>query len=216
MMQTSIAFQINLAKRVLCESRDELDEIRRLLATRKRERVRQEIKCQLAATRFEKALVKYADVYRKGGFNPDQPRVLAGSREGGRWTSDTSDASGSRESDSPVRLADASDVLPSTVMSDATPDPIIPGARYAQTPVNFDTSALTGISTVDDTTKRLAITLARVKDAVEYTPGLGPQRYGTRVHTEFAATVKAQRLRGIAPSDVETTLAAPTPAQKEA
>jgi hypothetical protein len=99
-------------------------------------------------------------------------------------------------------------------MSDAAPDPIIPGARYAQTPINFDTSALTGIATVDDTTKRLAITLARVKDAVGYTPGLGPQRYGTRVHTEFAATVKAQGLRGIAPSDVETTFGGAYPGAK--
>jgi hypothetical protein len=64
---------------------------------------------------------------------------------------------------------------------------------------------LTGISRIDDTTTTLANTLARVKDAVEYTSDLSPQQYGMKIHTAFAADVKAQGLPGIAPSDVETT-----------
>jgi hypothetical protein len=90
-------------------------------------------------------------------------------------------------------------------MNDATPDPIVSGAQYAQTPINIDASALTGISTIDNTTKKLASTLARIKDSVEYLPTVTPQVYGIAVHTAFAAAVKVQGLRGIAPSDVETT-----------
>jgi len=61
-------------------------------------------------------------------------------------------------------------------MSDAAPDAVVPGAQYAQTQFNIDPSALTGISTIDDTTKQLANTLARIKDTFEYTPNLGPKK----------------------------------------
>jgi hypothetical protein len=167
--------------------RHEMGDLAEILMARRRDRVRREVKYQLAALRFETALIRQAYRGRKAGFNQNQPRVPAGTQEGGRWTSD------------------GSGVLGSPVMSDATPDPIIPGAQYAQTSINIDTSALTGISTIDDTTKQLANTLARVKDVVEYLPTLSPQRYGTEVHTAFAAAVRAQNLPGIAPSDVETT-----------
>lgn len=204
-MQTLIGFQIDLAKRGFREIRGELDGIKRLFAIRRRERAQQNIKRQLAALRFEKALIGYADVCRKAGFNPGQPRIPAGSREGGQWARGESGASGGREPNSGARLAGGSSAFPSPVMSDATPDPIVPGAHYAQTPINFQTSAFTGISTIDDTTKQLANTLARVKDVVEYLPTYTPRKYGTAVHVKFAATVRALGLRGIAPSDVETT-----------
>ena len=123
---------------------------------RRRERTCRDIKYQLAALRFETALIRHALVCRKAGFNPDQPRVQAGSREGGQWTSEGGDggstsastAASSANGDgntSPVMLADASDLIGSPTMSDATPDPIIPGAQYAQTQINVETSALTGI-----------------------------------------------------------------------
>jgi len=205
MVQTSIGFQIDLAKREFREICSELDGIKRLFAIRRRERAQQEIKCQLAALRFEEALIRYAKVCRKAGFNPGQPRVPAGSREGGQWAGGGSGASNGSESNSRVRLADATRIFPSPVMSDAGPDTIVPGAQYAQAPINFDTSALTGISKIDDTTKQLANTLARIKDVVDYLPTFTPQRYGSAVHNEFATTVRALGLRGIAPSDVETT-----------
>ena len=194
MAQTSIAFQIDELERGFREIRRELDEIKKLIGIRRREKTYREIKYELAAARFETSLIRYVAACRKAGFNPGQPRVPAGSREGGRWTSD---GDGS--------FADAGDAQGSPVMSDTNPDSVIPGARYAQTLINIDTSALTGISTIDDTTKRLVNTLAQIKDTIGYASGFSPQRYGVAVHTAFAAAVKAQKLPGIAPSDVETT-----------
>jgi hypothetical protein len=96
-------------------------------------------------------------------------------------------------------------VLSSQVISDASPDPIVSGTQYAQTQFSIDPSALTGISTIDTTTKQLANTLARIKDTFESTSDLSPQKYGTAIHTAFARAVRAQGLPGIASSDVETT-----------
>jgi len=56
----------------------------------------------------------YARIERK--YSSDQPRVPAGSSDGGQWTS----AGGSSGRNDP------------RVLSDATPDPIRPGAQYAQ------------------------------------------------------------------------------------
>lgn len=136
-------------------------------------------------------------------YSPNQPRVPAGSREGGQWT-DSGGVSISVDngSSSRVRLADAGPITTPTVMSDATPDPIIPGAQYAQTQIDMKPSAWTGISSVDDTTKRLANTLARVKDVLNYLPDLGPAAYGVQVHTAFSAAVRLQNLPGV---EVEPT-----------
>lgn len=129
--------------------------------------------------RFERARTKYFGILRKAGFNPDQPRIPAGSSGGGQWTKD------GRE----------------TTHND------LPGPRtqIAQNDINIDTSALTGISKIDDTTKQLANTLARIKDVVDHASDLAPQVYGIRVHTAFATAVKNSGLPGIAPADVETT-----------
>lgn len=144
--------------------------------------------------------------YHARKYSPDQPRVPAGNREGGRWT-DTDGVSISVDNgrSSRIRLADAGAISNQVVMSDASPDPIIPGAQYAQTAVVTETSALTGIEKIDDTTKRLSNALAGVKDAVENTSNLSPQEYGTKIHALFAAEVKALGLPGIAPTDVEAT-----------
>jgi hypothetical protein len=152
--------------------------------------------------------------YYKRKYRPDQPRVPAGVREGGQWTYDGGgDASRRSDEDTShvggmprVRLADASRASNPTVMSDAGPDSIIPGAQYAQTEIIIHTSALTGISTTDDTTKQLANTLARVKDLVNYLPDLGPALYGTEVHTAFATALRLQQLPGV---EVEPTFGGP-------
>ena len=108
-------------------------------------------------------------------YSPNQPRVPAGSREGGQWTGGNGVSISVDNGSLPrVRVADAGMIANPTVMSDATPDPIIPSAQYAQTQININTSALTGISSIDGTTKRLANTLARVKDVLNYLPDLGP------------------------------------------
>jgi hypothetical protein len=177
--------------------RSELSDIRRLLAARRRDSELREPRYRLAATRFESALKRYARACQKAGFNPGQPRVPAGSREGGQWTSD----------DTPgrVRFGDASSALGSSVMSDATPDPIRPGAQYAQTQIEIKPSALTSDPRIDNTTVKLTTTLAEVMDVVESTPGLTPQEYGRLVHEKFADITRVQGLPGIAYDDVETT-----------
>jgi hypothetical protein len=57
-MRTSIASQIDIERRRLREIRSELDEVKRILAIRQRERKDQDIECRLAALRFQRALKK--------------------------------------------------------------------------------------------------------------------------------------------------------------
>jgi hypothetical protein len=145
--------------------------------------------------RFGHRAWKWAQAY-KANFNPDQPRVPAGNPDGGQWTS-TGIGLSNR-----VRLADASGTIGSLVMSDASPDPVIPGAQYVQTEIVVHPSALTGRSTIDDTTKRLARTLAAVVDIL---PDGSGAIYGIAVHTVFKNAVRAQNIPGIGYFDVETT-----------
>ena len=86
MLKTSFAIQIDEARQGLREIRNELDAIKQLAAIRRRERAYWEIKCQLAALRFETALIKHAYACLKGGFRPDQPRWPKGTSQGGRWS----------------------------------------------------------------------------------------------------------------------------------
>jgi hypothetical protein len=90
-------------------------------------------------------------------------------------------------------------------MTDANPDPIIPGAQYAQTQVTVHTSALTGIESIDDTTTKLAHTLAGILDGIEILPDATPQKYGMIVHSIFANAVRFGDFEGIGFDDVETT-----------
>ena len=73
-------------KRGLGQMRREIDELGELLGARHRDRACREIKYQLAALRFETALIRHAHVCGKAGFNPDEPRIPAGNPDGGQWT----------------------------------------------------------------------------------------------------------------------------------
>jgi hypothetical protein len=106
---------------------------------------------------------------QKYGYSPDQPRVPAGSSDGGQWTT---------------------------------------GPQYAALTPKIDPSALTGISQIDDVTKRLAQILQNVVNTLALLPGQ-PQRYGRLVHRVFAAAVIAEGIRGISPLDVERTFNLP-------
>lgn len=93
--------------------RSDLNDIRQFLAARRREREYLELKYRLAAVRFETVLIRYARACQKAGFNPNQPRIPAGSSEGGQWTTDvagTARVDGQRPSR--VRLADAAHLGP--------------------------------------------------------------------------------------------------------
>jgi hypothetical protein len=46
---------------------------------------RHTLACHLAGERLMRALARLQALVEKGGFNPDQPRVPAGSPEGGQW-----------------------------------------------------------------------------------------------------------------------------------
>jgi len=57
-------------KRSFDQIRNEISDIRQLLASRRRDAEYSEFKCKLAALHFEKALNRYVHAYRKAGFNP--------------------------------------------------------------------------------------------------------------------------------------------------
>ena len=157
---------------------------------------------------FDRAMRAYR-LSRK--YSPDQPRVPAGSREGGQWTSGGGDppSNARPENSRPIRLADANHASGSRVMSDASPDPIRPGARYA-TLIEIKPEALVGDPRIVSTTVKLTAILGHVMDIVE--PGsdaLTPQTYGRLVHEGFADTVRILGLPGIGYDDVETTFGGP-------
>jgi hypothetical protein len=145
-------------------------------------------------------------------YQADQPRVPAGSPEGGQWTYDGGSG----------RIND------SRVVSDATPENgWKPGAQYAGGPkdrllplhipvpnsegaistyragqVTIVNNAQTGISTIDDTTEKLKAILEKVVNARP--EGFGPE-YGKAIHYDFGDAVKAENLRGIGSKGVEHT-----------
>jgi hypothetical protein len=151
----------------------------------------------MAWARRELDVVKRELQERKAGFDANQPRVPAGNPDGGQWTR-VGSGFGSR-------YADAGGFSDPLVMSDANPEPLIPGAQYAQTQITIHPSALQGISRIDDVTIELTNTLARVMDTAEFVPNMAPGVYGTLVHTMFAAEVRAKSIAGIGYDDVETT-----------
>lgn len=91
------------------------------------------------------------------------------------------------------------------VLSDADPDPIIPGAQYAA--ANVVRNDRTGNPTIDKTTDRLIQTLDTVSETLG--PGSGPY-YGVVVHTEFARSVRAQDLPGVGKAGVEQSFSLET------
>ncbi len=73
MLQTAI-FDARDLKRGVNQIRREISELGEMLAVRRLEKACRDIKYQLAAARFETALVRHAVVCRKAGFRQDQPR----------------------------------------------------------------------------------------------------------------------------------------------
>lgn len=186
---TDIELEIKILRREHCTACRELKEIKQLAALRRRESSELELKWQIAALRVESAFLRHAYVRLKSGFDPGQPRIPAGSPGGGQWTTGGPNAL----RDDPV------------VISDANPDPVRPGAQYAQTMVVIKPAAITNDQRIDDTTVKLTTTLGHAMDIVEPTPGLSPQAYGRMVHEHFADMVRVAGLPGIARDDVETT-----------
>lgn len=146
-------------------------------------------------------MIRHARALRSAKYDPNQPRVPAGNPDGGQWTSGYGGAGVSIFQDS---TADSSGL----VLSDAIDDPLIEGTQYAQAQVSIDYSnALTGLPTIDNTTRELSRTLARTMETLDFIPTWTPQIYGTAVHVAFGATVRFQGLPGIGLNDVEQSFA---------
>jgi hypothetical protein len=160
-------------------------------------------------------------------YNPDQPRVSAGNRDGGQWTSGSkagSETPSVSASSPPAGVTDASvdgvasiserstryAALETGTVTDETGG-VSPnhrqGVRYAGTAVEIDASALTGIDNIDETTKRLAKILASSVDEVGHVPGAA--RFGTAVHVAFEFNVFFAGIRGIGPGDIEQSFSLP-------
>jgi hypothetical protein len=151
-----------------------------------------ELRRRLADLKFELA---WRRLRRK--YSPDQARD-----EQGRWTN--SGNSTTAESNL-VAMTDGGGSAPPSlgeVQSDASPDPVVPGAQYAQTQIEIHPSALTGKSQIDDTTRALAEKLAVTADTVP--KGIGPL-YGTAVHESFKFQLRAGMVPGVSVEDVEPT-----------
>jgi hypothetical protein len=128
-----------------------------------------ETEAELAERSHQLASLRSEYLRRKAlhphNYNPDQPRVPAGSREGGQWT----------------HVA-------------------------GPTQITIHPSALTGISTIDETTKKLTSILVGVMEAMDKViPPSTPQLYGMAVHKAFELAVRSQNLKGIGRQGVETT-----------
>jgi hypothetical protein len=148
------------------------------------------------ALRFGPGAVSRSDTRK---FNPNQPRVPAGNPDGGQWTSG---GNGSEESVTSEGDGRAVYIAVGAASSDGDADN--PEFLRVASTVTLDYSrALTGISTIDQTTKALSETLARVMNTMDFIPEQTPQAYGTAVHVAFGTLVRFQGLPGIGPNDVE-------------
>jgi hypothetical protein len=140
-------------------------------------------------------------------YNPDQPRVPAGSPQGGEWTKDGEGGGPNDLNAAPERGGVTSEngrsyavpVNDSRVISDVTPDNTWkPGAQYAQ--VEIQNNAKTNNPAIDRTTDILLQTLARIHAVAGDGSGAW---YGTRIHLLFANDVRLQNLPGIGWNGVE-------------
>jgi hypothetical protein len=98
--------------------------------------------------------------------------------------------------------------LDTGVRTDATTSP--PGIQYAADPSRYsiDPTALTGISQIDDVTKKLLNILVDTSDRVGFLSG-SPQYYGIAIHSAFGVALKAEGLQGISPADIERSFDLP-------
>jgi hypothetical protein len=149
-------------------------------------------------------------------YNPDQPRVPAGSSDGGQWTSGDGSVSitlptpanqNTRDLPAQRRHYAALETGPLTAATEDPPRVSSSSAddHYSATQVVTAPSAITGDAFIDGTTAKLTTILVRIMNGLERTPGITPQAYGRMVHVEFADAVIAAVLPGIAATDVETT-----------
>ena len=137
-------------------------------------------KAELSGIKRELAFRRTSRALRQVKFDPDQPRD-----ELGRWTDGSADESRSVTIDG-GELSDAAEDIIQLVGSLVT--------------IDFS-NALTGIQSIDETTKSLSETLAKTMQTVDFITT--PREYGTAVHIAFGTAVRFQGLPGIGFGDVE-------------
>lgn len=177
-----------------CRSSVKQEDAQSLIEAERRELLA--LKAAVAELKFHLALRRFARKYRD-----NQPRD-----DHGRWVYD----GGRRRpaGSTGVMLADAGSLSDSLMMSDASPDPILPGAQYAQTEITVQPGVLGRDPRTDTTTTKLTNMLASIMDTAALIPGvneMSPQAYGRFVHRKFAEAVRAANLPGIGYDDVERT-----------
>jgi hypothetical protein len=144
------------------------------------------LRSQVAAANVVTRLRLLAEAVK---YNPNQPRVPAGSPEGGQWTSEGAGSPSGEGRPSGASTVAAVYADGGQVLSDASPDRLLTNEQYAQ--VN---NAPTGDSTIDEKTDRLLKTLAYASDSMPTATGPG---HGIAVHFEFAKLVRAQNIPGV-------------------
>jgi len=149
-----------------------------------------ELRRQLVDLKFELAWRRISHKY-----DPNQPRVPKGDPKGGQWAKEGGgDAGKEPASDGP---SDTGEAPSGVILSDASPDPIRPGAQYAQSRIEINPEALTGIETIDNTTIALTKRLANVVDALEDLPIQSGPIYGHVVHEALKWSLRAFPIPGV-------------------
>jgi len=147
-----------------------------------------QLRSNLAALRVQVALIKLHRQLK--AYNPDQPRVPAGSPTGGQWSGGNTGASSDDTSDRSSDEGDATDLTEGRSAGELEFGQAIVERRDEKT----------GDPLIDGTTDKLVDIM---KDVVERTPaGSGPL-YGIEIHTAFARTLREANLPGIGMGGVE-------------
>lgn len=202
----------DVLRRELVQDYDLLSVARRLLLTCKshhpqlysstRARQLAAVERRRAVRRAQLSILASADARFKANFNPNQPRVLAGQREGGQWTDDGGAGSGAARSTTggggPRRVVVSGHSLPQRAGGRAAILAASPLSGPPNSIVSIDYSrALTGISNIDDVTKSLSEALSKSMQDVNFLPEWTPQVYGTAVHVDFGVRVRLQEIPGV-------------------
>jgi Bacterial CdiA-CT RNAse A domain len=170
------------------EAAEEEARAREAVEQEERERELAELRDANARVRIMLADVKFELALRALGqkYSQSQPRVPAGSPEGGQWTSGANSV-GNAAADS--SLANATEQM---VLSDATPDPIVAGAQYAQDTtrrysVDLDEEEARGGHTLDKhVNKSPEALVAQAREAFDRNPRAQDSRSGSFLSNEDA------------------------------
>jgi hypothetical protein len=146
------------------------------------------LRSDLAALAVQVSLIKLQRQLK--AYNPDQPRVPAGSSSGGQWTGGSTGGSSGDASEPSSDLGAGTDLDEGRSAG---------GPEFGQAIVERRNEK-TGNAFIDGTTDKLVDIM---KDIVEKTPAGSGSLYGIEIHTAFARALREANLPGIGMSGVE-------------